>query len=283
MTSRYHEHTIEDIVSITGHSKKKIDEALRKGWFGRVETIKTESGHRYRMLAGAVDNYMKGGYKKTVVKTRDPRRKTPADKALNYYPYQYTVEEADEEARERAKEYCDDEEKMRLERLNKHDLTDEEILEKKYQTFRRQLIGKQAKVRKKRLSVADRREMLALPLNFPTLVLQKLPPEQAVYMMEALFQYIEAVGDDWNEPWVRSTVIYVVRDEIELNKLYDLKTMEEDSVDDKVDEAITRAQNRLRRNQESLGFLKKRGESTGQDGDGDHTRDSWDSGGGMDI
>lgn len=252
-------HTITSLISATGKSKRTILDALEKGWFGPVELKKINKVNYYIMSEDSVEFYKKKKYEKKVVVERDDTD--------NYFTYKYTMEEAKVNANIRAEKYMEDKERVRLEMLGKGNLTEEDVKAKAYNTFLIEESNKKIKVTQGKLTADEQRELLALPLNFPTLVLDKMLPNQSVYMMEKIQEYINTIGKDkWKEPWIRNTIINLIQEEIYQHYLHDLRRFKQGIIHDKIDDALTKSETRWIKLTDSLGLsLRKTGGGGGDD------------------
>ena len=146
--------------------------------------------------------------------------------------------------------------------------TEEDIRTNKYNTFLAEESGKKMKVAQGKLTTDEQRELLELPLNFPTLVLDKMLPNQSVYMMEKMQEYIVTLGKEkWKEPWIRNTVINLIQEEIYQHTLHDLRRFKQGVIHDKVDDALTKSETRWIKLTDSLGLSLRKSGGFGEDED----------------
>lgn len=262
-------HTIESLIAATGKSAKTIKEALKKGWFGPVELVKARKKQYYLMADDAVEFYMKKKYeKKVTVKTNRG----------DLFAFKYTIDDARKNASKRADEFMEDKERVRLEMLNKHNLTEKDVRDRVYEKFLKEESAKTVKVIEGKVPLLERRKMLALPLDFPTLILNKMNPNQAIYMLGKTYEYIETVGKDkWAEPWVRNTVINLVQEEIYQYYLHDLRRFNPGKPQSEIDEALTKSETRWIKLADSLGLSLRR--TIKDDDSSPHVRDAGMGGG----
>jgi len=181
-------HTMTSLISATGKSKRTIKTALDNGWFGPVEIIKGTGKIVYYVMAqDAIKFYMEKKYEKQVVVKNTSKN--------NFFAYKYTLEEATDNANKRADVYMENKDIVRLELLNKPEIKESDIREKVFKTFLKEESEKIVKVVNEKMSIADQRKILELPLDFPTMMLEKMTPSQSVYAMEKVYEYIHSVGD----------------------------------------------------------------------------------------
>lgn len=269
MTKKRARHTIVSLVSATGKAKRTIREALDRGWFGPVLVEIVNDVTYYIMAEDAIEFYKKKGYeKKVIVEKKDDS---------NFFAYKYTLDEARSTAEIRADRYMEDVQRVRLEMLGNKGKTVEDIRQTVYDKFVIEESAKTVRVTQGKLSVDEQRQILELPLNFPTLILDKMTPNQSVYMLEKVHEYITTLGSEkWKEPWIRNIVINLIQEEIYQHYLHDLRRFKPGTIQDKIDDALTKSETRWIKLADSLGLSLKRSGGYGE-GEDEHQRDDYET------